>query len=152
MEQAVEAFEKYCDQCGTGVRLQARFCGRCGVDVRALAQPTSLGLAAEGPAFQPEAPEENVAPSMDLGMAWMIYGLALLLWLGTLAVSWGVASTVIYLIAGFVMTRFLMRGLIAFHPLHNTVANVFSAKIWMFLLWPLQMFILLFKLTVSGAL
>ena len=152
MEQAAEAFEKYFDQCGVGVRLQARFCGRCGVNVHAPARPVSLRLAAEGPEFHPEAPEESVAPSMDLGMAWMIYGLALLLWLGTLAVSWGVASTVIYLIAGFVMTRFVMRGLIAFHPLHNTVANVFSAKIWMFLLWPLQMFILLFKLAVSGAL
>jgi hypothetical protein len=89
---------------------------------------------------------------MDLGMAWMIYFIALLVWIATLVFPVGPAFLPIYLISGFVMTRFVMRGLIEFHPVYNTVANVFSAKIWMFLLWPIQMLVLLFKLTVNSSL
>jgi hypothetical protein len=55
----------------------------------------------------------------------------------------------IYVASGFVMTRIVMRGLIEWHPNYNTLDNVFSAKVSMFLLWPFLMPALLFKLMVN---
>ena len=76
----------------------------------------------------------------------------MLIWVGAMALPKVPQGTVVYLVAGFVMTRYVMRGVVEFHPVYSTVANVFSAKIWMFLLWPVSMLILLFKLTVNSAL
>ena len=151
MEQAVQEMKKYCDQCGAEARPQARFCGGCGFDMSAMPQPAMQPLVLNEQSLSEEAPQTG-APSMDLGMAWMIYIVALLLWIGTLVLPLGSFGALVYLGSGFVMTRFVMRGLIEFHPMYNTVANVFSAKIWMFLLWPIQMLVLLFKLTVNSAL
>lgn len=142
---------KYCDQCGAVARLQARFCGGCGFDMSAMPQSAVQPLVLNDQSLSVEAPPAE-SSSMDLGMAWMIYIVALLLWIGTLVLPLGAISALIYLVSGFVMTRFVMRGLIEFHPVHNTIANVFSAKIWMFLLWPIQMGILLLKLSVNSAL
>ena len=93
---------------------------------------------------------------MGLGVAWLIYLGAMLLWIGSLLMPYGTVTglitIVLYIGFGFVMTRYVMRDLIEFHPMYNTVANVFSAKIWMFLLWPIQMLVLLFKLTVNSTL
>ena len=47
------------------------------------------------------------------------------------------------------MTRIVMRGLIEWHPNYNTLHNVVSAKLSMFVLWPIQMPALLFKLMVN---
>lgn len=102
------------------------------------------GLAAES--------EESSGVPMGVGTAWLVYLAALGLWLGALSLSWGGVAVIVYLAAGFVMTRVVMRGLIEFHPVHNTIANVFSAKIWMFLLWPIQMLVLLLKLSVNRVL
>jgi len=55
----------------------------------------------------------------------------------------------VYVASGFVMTRIVMRGLIEWHPHYNTLDNVFSTKLSMFVLWPLQMPMLLFKLMVN---
>ena len=151
MEQTVQEMKKYCDQCGAVARPQARFCGGCGFDMGAMPQPAMQPLVLNEQSLSEEAPQTG-APSMDLGMAWMIYIVALLLWIGTLVLPLGSFGALVYLGSGFVMTRFVMRGLIEFHPMYNTVANVFSAKIWMFLLWPIQMLVLLFKLTVNSTL
>lgn len=143
--------QKYCAQCGTPALLEARFCQSCGLDMVAVATATSGMLGTEqGPAVETEdlAPEE-ASSEMSLQTAWIIYTVALLVWIGTLVWSVGPLFLPIYLASGFIMTRLVMRKLIEFHPVYNTVANVFSAKLWMFLLWPLQMGILLFKLTFN---
>ncbi|MGH6639667.1 MAG: hypothetical protein ACREBY_13835 [Polaromonas sp.] len=157
MEQTTQDMKKYCDQCGAVARPQARFCGGCGFDMSAMPRPAMQPMASSGQEFQQDAVEGKASTSMGLGMAWLIYLGAMLLWLFFALFMPNIAvnrfiTLLLYVGFGFVMTRYVMRDLIEFHPMYNTVANVFSAKIWMFLLWPIQMFILLFKLTVNGAL
>lgn len=47
------------------------------------------------------------------------------------------------------MTKVVMGGLIEWHPMYNTIANVFSEKIRMFFMWPLTMAVLLIKMSVN---
>lgn len=157
--------QKYCGQCGKPAWLEARFCQSCGLDLVA-ASPVALGgsglgglggSAGFGADANPLLGDQDMAPEesssgMSLGTAWMIYGVAVVVLLCTFVLPVGPAFLPIYLVTGFVMTRFVMRGIMEFHPVYSTIANVFSAKIWMFLLWPLQMGILLIKLTVNSAL
>lgn len=58
----------------------------------------------------------------------------------------------LYLATGFFMTRYVMRGLIEWHPNYNTLSNVVGAKLKMFAFWPVQMAILLVKLTFNRVL
>lgn len=143
--------QKYCAQCGASASLEARFCQSCGLDLVAV---SSLASGMSGTDEAPSAAAEDLEPEeasseITLQTAWIIYAVALLVWIGTLVWSVGPLFLPIYLVSGFIMTRMVMRKLIEFHPVYNTVANVFSAKLWMFLLWPLQMGILLFKLTFN---
>ena len=155
----VAAAQKYCAQCGTAAYLEARFCQNCGLDMVA-ASPVVLNRAGQFTEAEADAsvmgeagsmgPEEN-STGMSLSTAWMIYFAGLLVLLGILVIPVGPLYLPIYLIIGFIMTRFVMRGVMEFHPVYSTVTNVFSAKIWMFLLWPLSMGILLFKLTINSS-
>jgi len=146
--------QKYCVQCGTSARLDARFCQNCGLDMVA-ASPTSTafsGVDAQSMGEAHELSAVDASTEMSLGTAWMIYLAAMLVLIGTCVLPVGPAFLPVYLVTGFVMTRVVMRRLIEFHPTYYTVGSVFSAKIWMFLLWPLQMGVLLFKLTVNSTL
>lgn len=151
VKQAVEVGEKFCGKCGAPAQLAARFCGGCGFDMTLALQPTGQPETFV-PTLNPEDQEISGPAPMGVGTAWLVYLGALALWIAALALSWGSIAALIYFIAGFVMTRVVMRNLIEFHPMHNTIANVFSAKIWMFLLWPIQMVILLLKLSVNKVL
>ena len=151
--------QKYCAQCGTPAWLEARFCQNCGLDMVAAspAGPNRTGQFADGEADASVtggagsiAPDKN-STGMSLSTAWMIYFASLVVLLVILVVPVGPLYLPIYLVIGFVMTRFVMRGIMEFHPTYSTIANVFSAKIWMFLLWPLSMGILLFKLTINSS-
>jgi hypothetical protein len=100
------------------------------------------------PNVQTEDGGTSVQHHMTLGKAWGLYlGAAALTGVCAQLQWWG-ALPWVYLGLGFVMTKIVMGGLIEWHPVHNTIGNVFSAKVWMFFLWPLQMFFLLTKLTV----
>lgn len=156
---SVAAAQKYCAQCGTAAYLEARFCQSCGLDMVA-ASPVATNYTGQLAGSEMDASAMpgggNVEPEgsssgMSLGTAWMIYFAGLLVLLGILVIPVGPLYLPIYLIIGFIMTRFVMRGVVEFHPVYNTVANMFSAKIWMFLLWPLSMGILLFKLTINSS-
>jgi len=48
---------------------------------------------------------------------------------------WGIAN-IEYLFAGFYLNRAVLRRLIEWHPMYNTLENVAKAKIIAFLLWP----------------
>lgn len=89
---------------------------------------------------------------MTLRKAWAIYAASLLVIAGLASLEWVGAVIGTYLALGFVMTRIVMGGLIEWHPVYNTLANVFSAKVGMFFLWPIRMFILLFQISVNRAL
>ena len=155
----VAAAKKYCAQCGTAAYLEARFCQSCGLDMVAAspAGPNRTGQFTEGEADASviggtgsTAPDKN-STGMSLSTAWMIYFASLAVLVVILVVPVGPLYLPIYLAIGFVMTRFVMRAVMEFHPTYSTIANVFSAKIWMFLLWPLSMGILLFKLTINSS-
>jgi hypothetical protein len=155
----VATAQKYCAQCGTAAYQEARFCQSCGLDMVA-ASPATSNYTGQLAGFDVDASAmpgtDSMEPAgsaagMSLGTAWMIYGAGLLVLLGISVIPVGPLYLPIYLVIGFIMTRIVMRGIMEFHPAYNTVANVFSAKIWMFLLWPLSMGILLFKLTINSS-
>lgn len=153
MEQEIEGAKRFCGQCGATAEVGARFCGRCGFDMFAASQAAhavDLEAADQGV----EVP--GVAEPMGLGVAWLIYLGAMVLWLGVMLLPSNnpiaVLTLVVHFGLGFVMTRYVMSRLVEFHPVHNTISNVFSAKFWMFIFWPLRMPVLLFKLTVSSSL
>ncbi|MFS2033427.1 hypothetical protein ACEN8I_05300 [Polaromonas sp. CT11-55] len=154
MEQEVDVSRKFCEQCGAAARVEARFCGSCGFDISAAPQTMHPGEQ-EMAADQGMEATGDAAP-MGLGMAWLIYLGAMVVWLGVMLLPskhiTGALALIIHFGFGFVMTRYVMGRLIEFHPVHNTIDNVFGAKLWMFLLWPLRMPVLLFKLTVSNSL
>ncbi|ADG14246.1 conserved hypothetical protein [Paraburkholderia atlantica] len=54
-----------------------------------------------------------------------------------------------YLAMGFALNRIVLRGLIEWHPVYNTLGNVSRAKLGMMLLWPIRYPVLFFQLLVS---
>lgn len=57
-----------------------------------------------------------------------------------------------YFVFGFVLNRKVLRGLIEWHPVYNTLENVSSAKMSSLLLWPLSYANLFFQLIVTKVL
>jgi len=94
-------------------------------------------------------------PAMSIGRAATLYGAALLV------LALGVALTikveaftstflaVIYLGLGIALNRVVLRQLIEWHPVYNTLHNVASAKLGMVLLWPVRYAVLFFQLLVN---
>lgn len=125
----------FCGQCGHKNAPGFNFCQSCGTQ-GGQAETAALG-------------SDTVAqPSMTLLKATAIYAGAILLHVVLFYILLD-AVAFAYLACGFVMTRVVMRGLIEWHPNFNTLDNVFSAKMSMFVLWPIQMPSLLFKLMVN---
>jgi hypothetical protein len=89
---------------------------------------------------------------LSLVQAWGIYLAVASTSYLCIAFSWWGIFFLVYVIAGFGMTRGVMRRLVEFHPTYHTVASEFSAKIWMFLLWPIHMPLLLLKLSANAIL
>ena len=65
---------------------------------------------------------------------------------GSTGFAIGVGS---YLFLGIVLNRIVLRGLIEWHPLYNTVDNVASAKIGLILFWPIRYPILFIKVLIT---
>lgn len=76
------------------------------------------------------------------------------LWRLAAVTSWfpGVLVLVAYLVFGFLLNRKVLRGLIEWHPMYNTLDNVTSSKLRLFIFWPLSYAMLFFQLTVSKVL
>lgn len=64
----------------------------------------------------------------------------------------GIIAFIAYIAFGFVLNRVVLRGLIEWHPMYNTIENVSSAKLSSFALWPLSYAALFFKLAVNKVL
>lgn len=98
------------------------------------------------------AAAEAMSAPVPLTYAWGAYAAAAtVLWIFCALNLWGLA-VVEYFVAGFVLTRLITRRLISMHPMYNTIANEFSAKIGLFLFWPLQVLLLLLKMSVNRVL
>lgn len=72
----------------------------------------------------------------------------------SIAVAWfpGSIAFFSYLIFGFLLNRIVLRGLIEWHPMYNTLQNVSSAKLGSFFLWPISYAGLFFRLAVNKVL
>ena len=57
-----------------------------------------------------------------------------------------------YIAAGIYLNRRVLRKLIEWHPVHNTIDNVSSAKLGFFLLWPIRYFFLFMRLGITKVL
>lgn len=79
----------------------------------------------------------------------LLVGLVVLIKLAS-AVSWfpGVIAFFAYFAFGFVMNRMVLRGLIEWHPVYNTIENVSSSKLRSLIFWPIFYPALFFKLGV----
>lgn len=97
-------------------------------------------------------------PSMSLRKSIGIYTafLATFILLVKLAISttWfpGIIAFFAYLAFGFLLNRIVLRGLIEWHPMYNTIENISSAKLSSFFLWPISYASLLFRLAVNKVL
>ncbi len=57
-----------------------------------------------------------------------------------------------YFAAGFYLNRCVLRKLIEWHPLYNTLHNVSSGKLKFFLFWPISYFFLFIRLGINKVL
>lgn len=128
----------FCSSCGTALVAESRFCAGCG---------TALGA---GPIEENPASVQEDA-GMGLMTAWGCFAGALLTLVLTSKLS-GELGFFVYIAIGIAMSRVVMRRLVQWHPTYDTLYNVTSAKLWMAVLWPLQMGSLLFRLTVNKVL
>jgi hypothetical protein len=98
---------------------------------------------------------ESARPKMTTGKGIGIY---MLCWLALFCLIGlaegvksfpGIAVAAGYLAAGFVLNRVVLRGLIEWHPMYNTLSNVSTGKLKMLIFWPLTYPVLFFQLLVS---
>jgi hypothetical protein len=57
-----------------------------------------------------------------------------------------------YPVAGVYLNRSVLRRLVEWHPMYNTLYNVTSAKIKFFLFWPISFFFLFVRLGINKVL
>lgn len=98
---------------------------------------------------------QSNTPSMTTRKAVAIYTgclavmLALILMAAKIQSFPGAIAFVAYFILGMVLNRVVLRGIIEWHPVYNTLENVSTAKLSMLGLWPIRYPGLFFKLLVS---
>lgn len=131
----------HCTKCGSQLSDGTKFCGSCGTPVGGLAVGGGEG----------ESPEKASGEGMGLMTAVGLY-LACMGIFGALLSTAPHFAFFFYFGAGIFMSRGVMRRLIQWHPVYDTLYNVTSAKLTMVAMWPLSMLSLLFRLTVNKVL
>jgi TRAP-type uncharacterized transport system fused permease subunit len=98
---------------------------------------------------QPAGPTMNVMKG--LAIYFVLFMTQMMLLLLTIKLSWfpGIVLLFTYFVFGFLLNRLVLRGLIEWHPAHDTLQNVASAKLGMLLVWPFRYPALFFQLLVS---
>lgn len=112
-------------------------------------------MMSEGTELQQEDPGTKEARPMGLLKALGMFAMAYVAFAVLLALKgrvegfpvWGLV--VGYLAIGVALNRLVLRPLIEWHPMHNTLRNVANAKLGMILFWPLRYPILFFQLLVD---
>lgn len=105
-----------------------------------------------------DAENQNQQPSISLRKSIGIYAAFVVAFFVMLKLAittiWfpGVIAFIAYIVFGFVLNRVVLRGLVEWHPVHNTIENVSSAKLSSFALWPFSYASLFFKLAVNKVL
>jgi hypothetical protein len=97
---------------------------------------------------------QEQTPPMTLGKGVGIYtmflvGMVVLVSLAS-ALSWfsGVIPFCTYFVFGYLMNRLVLRGLVEWHPVYNTLENVSRSKLRSLIFWPLSYPGLFFRLAV----
>jgi hypothetical protein len=92
---------------------------------------------------------------MSLMMALGYYGIAwVALFIGIAAASFAKSPLLFfigYIGAGVFLNRTVLRNLIQWHPMYNTLDNVFKAKVIHVIFWPLTYITLILKIAVVRA-
>ncbi|MGS0742494.1 hypothetical protein ACVBEF_11760 [Glaciimonas sp. GG7] len=60
----------------------------------------------------------------------------------------GEIAFIAYFVFGFIMNRLVLRRLIEWHPIYNTLENVSGSKLRSLIFWPIAYLVLFFKLGV----
>lgn len=86
---------------------------------------------------------------ITLGQGLLIYLVGIIII--AIAAASGILGLVIggYLVIGLILNRFVLRGLVEWHPVYDTIQNVATAKMQMFNFWPLRYPILFWQLLVN---
>ncbi len=92
---------------------------------------------------------------MSLGKAFGFYVGAILILIAGAAVAGATKMPIlyfaVYFVCGIFLNRTVLRNLITFHPVYNTLQNVFSTKVRALLFWPISYLILIGKIAVVRA-
>ncbi|MDT3723015.1 hypothetical protein [Pseudomonas oryzihabitans] len=98
--------------------------------------------------FQPQPIPMTVRKGLGI-YATLLVSFVFLVMLAT-SISWfpGFIPFFAYFVFGFIMNRKVLRSLIEWHPVHNTIENVSSNKLRALMFWPFFYLALFFKLGV----
>lgn len=102
-----------------------------------------------------EIQEAGSPEPMAIGKAVAYYGAALTLLGVVVAMTVKIESlsgtllVLTYPALGIVLNRVVLKRLIVWHPMRNTLHNVATAKLGMVLLWPIRYPVLFFQLLVD---
>jgi hypothetical protein len=92
---------------------------------------------------------------MSLGKAFGYYaGAVAALIIGAIVASVSkapIAYFIVYFACGIFLNRTVLRNLITFHPVYNTLQNVFSTKVRAVIFWPIYYLALIGKIAVVRA-
>jgi hypothetical protein len=132
----------FCMHCGQRNMEGGRFCSSCG-QAAGTAPNLNDTTSTEAEAETPDAFKLRHALGYYLGAL----GITVLS-----AMVFPPITPFVYLVSGIVMARVVMRRLVEWHPVYNTLHNLVSAKLGMVALWPFQMLSLLVKLGINRAL
>ncbi|AOJ95402.1 hypothetical protein V6G44_003834 [Burkholderia multivorans] len=92
---------------------------------------------------------------MSLGKAFGFYMAAVVALIAGAVIA-GISKAVIvyfvvYFACGIFLNRTVLRNLITFHPVYNTLHNVFSTKVRALIFWPISYLVLIGKIAVVRA-
>lgn len=98
---------------------------------------------------------DPLAPKLykiSFAKAWGYYLTALALFLIVLGITYKLdipwLAMIPYLIAGIILNRLVLRNLVAFHPIYDTLANVSNTKLAAVVAWPFFYLTILIKLAI----
>ena len=162
----------YCDNCGSQLNPNARFCSHCGSMAQNVhsqnrtAQNTPANVSSKQQrSNQPNRRLTNAdvafsQPKMTIGKAISSYFACVFIEIFMIVLSALVCALtdsdfpmllilVSYASAGVFLNRVVLRGLIKWHPVYNTLENVSYGKLDFLVFWPLRYPILFFQIIVN---
>ncbi|MGV8891724.1 MAG: hypothetical protein ACOH2K_01990 [Burkholderiaceae bacterium] len=97
---------------------------------------------------QSQVAQMTVGKGIGIYAALLIALIVLIKLTGTFTWFTGAIPFLAYFVFGFIMNRMVLRGLIEWHPIHNTIENVSGSKLRSLIFWPIVYLALFFKLGV----